>query len=109
MTTFICFVIAMTIVYLMKLLDGGFDLKELLAFILMVALLGSHVYLSAGKRAVYGLAVPAVIVISFFPVYKMTAPSGDELAFLILGYFIAVIGCVFIWYRVRKGNREDGL
>ena len=76
MTTFICFVIAMTIVYLMKLLDGGFDLKELLAFILMVALLGSHVYLSAGKRAVYGLAVPAVIVISFFPVYKMTAPSG---------------------------------
>lgn len=103
---FICFVIAMAVIYLMQLFDGGFDLKELLAFVLMVLLLGSHVYLSTGKRAVYGLAVPAVLLVSFIPVYKMTDPSGSELAFLILGYIIAVGSCIFIWYRARRDNHN---
>lgn len=50
MTMFICFVIAMLILYVMRVLMGGFDDKELLAYIIMIGILGSHVYLTTKKK-----------------------------------------------------------
>ena len=102
MTTYICFLIAMIILYVMKLLSGGFNLRELVAFLLMGVLLGSHVYLSTRKRAIWGIAVPVVLVISFFPVYTLISPNGIQLITLIIFYAIA-IGCsLFVWYKARR-------
>ena len=56
MTTFICFVIAMVILYIMRLLTGGFDITELTSYLLMVLLLGTHVYLSTRKKVIYVIA-----------------------------------------------------
>lgn len=102
MTTYICFLIAMIILYIMKLLSGGFNLRELIAFFLMMILLGSHVYLSTRKRAIWGIVVPAVLMISFYPVYNLISPNGTQLIALIAAYVIA-IGCsLFVWYQARK-------
>lgn len=82
MTTFICFVIAMVILYIMRLLTGGFDITELTSYLLML-LLGTHVYLSTRKKVIYGIVIPIFIVVSFYPVYKLTNPAGITLAVLI--------------------------
>lgn len=104
MTTFICFVIAMIFIYIMRLFTGGFDVTELLSFFLMVALLGSHVYLSTRKKAIFGIIVPICIVASFYPVYKMMSPVGVALVILAGLYGIALGGCLYIWYKARKEN-----
>lgn len=102
MTTFICFMIAMVFLYIMKLATGGFDFTEFVSFLLMIILLGGHVYLSTRKKAIWGAVVPVVIVASFFPVYKLINPDGRTLIVLILLYAIALVSCLFIWYRARK-------
>lgn len=104
MTTFICFVIAMIFLYIMRLFTGGFDFTELLSFFLMMALLGGHVYLSTRKKAILGIIVPIFIVVSFYPVYKMISPVGITLVILIGLYGIALGGCLYIWYKARKEN-----
>lgn len=72
MTTFICFVIAVAFIYVMRLFTGGFNPTELLSFMLMIILLGSHVYLATRKKAIFGIVIPIVIVASFYPIYKLT-------------------------------------
>ena len=104
MTTFICFVIAMVILYIMRLLTGGFDITELTSYLLMV-LLGTHVYLSTRKKAIYGIVIPIFIVVSFYPVYKLTNPAGITLAVLIGLYIIALGSCLGIWYKARKSDK----
>lgn len=104
MTTFICFVIAIAIIYIMKLSTGGFDVKEFISYTLMVVLLGAHVYLSTRKKAIWGLIVPVVTVVSFYPVYKLINPDGFSLIMLILLYIIAFVCFLYIWYRARKDN-----
>lgn len=104
MTTFICFVIAMVFICIMRLLTGGFDVEELLSFILMIVLLGSHVYLSTRKKAIYGIAIPIFIVASFYPVYKMMNPVSTTLVVLIGLYVIVLGNCLYIWYKARKND-----
>lgn len=103
MTTFICFAIAMTILCFMKVLTGGFHtMDEILTFVLMMVLLGGHVYLSTRKKAVYGSVVPILVVISFYPVYKLTAPAGAAVFILVGLYVITLAGFLAIWYKARK-------
>lgn len=78
MTTFICFVIAIVIIYVMRVFTGGFDITELVSFLLMIVLLGSHVYLSTRKKAIFGIVVPIFIIVSFYPVYKGRAINKSE-------------------------------
>lgn len=104
MTMFICFVIAMVFIYVMRLFTGGFDITELLSFILMMVLLGSHVYLSTRKKAIFGIVIPIVIVVSFYPVYKLMNPAGTTLVILIGLYAISLGGCLYIWYKARRTN-----
>ncbi len=104
MTTFICFVIAMVFIYVMRLLTGGFDMTELTSFLLMVVLLGSHVYLSTRKKAIFGIVIPIFIVVSFYPVYKMMNPVNTTLVALIGLYAIALGSCLYIWYKARKND-----
>ena len=104
MTTFICFVIAMAIIYIMRLFTGGFNATELLSFILMIVLLGSHVYLSTRKKAIWGIVIPVIIVASFYPVYKLINPVGTILVILIGLYAISLGCCLHIWYKARKTN-----
>ena len=104
MTTFICFVIAMVILYIMRLLTGGFDVTELTSYLLMLMLLGTHVYLSTRKKAIYGIVIPIFIVVSFYPVYKLTNPAGITLVVLI-GLYILTLGSLLgIWYKARKSD-----
>ena len=105
MTTFICFVIAMVILYIMRLLTGGFDVTELTSYLLMVLLLGTHIYLSTRKKAIYGIVIPIFIVVSFYPVYKLTNPAGITLVVLIGLYTIALGSCLGIWYKARKSDK----
>ena len=102
MTTFICFVIAMAIIYIMRLSTGGFNATESLSFILMIVLLGSHVYLSTRKKAMYGIIVPLLIIVSFYPIYQLTNPTGTTLILLIGLYAISLGCCLYIWYKARK-------
>lgn len=104
MTTFICFVIAMVIIYAMRLLTGGFDKTELISFLLMVVLLGSHVYLSTRKKEIFGIVIPIFLVVSFYPVYKVIKPEGTALVVLIGLYVIALGSCLYIWYKARKND-----
>lgn len=99
--TFICFVIAMVFLYIVKLFTGGFDLTELMSFVLMVILVGTHVYLSTKKKFL-GIVIPIFIIISFYPVYKMVSPTDIELISLVVAYIIALGSCIFIWYKARK-------
>lgn len=104
MTTFICFIIAMVIIYFLRLLTGGFDFNELLSFLIMMGLLGSHVYLSTRKRAIWGMVIPLVILASFYLIYRWMKPEGSTLVILIMLYAIA-FGCtLYIWYKARKNH-----
>lgn len=106
MTMFICFVIAMLILYVMRVLMGGFDDKELLAYIIMIGILGSHVYLTTRKKAIYGIIVPLFLIATFYPVYKLIDPVGNTRLILVFAYTIA-IGCsLYIWYKARKNIDE---
>lgn len=104
MITFICFVIAMVFIYVIRLFTGGFDIKELLSFLLMMVLLGSHVYLSTRKKAIFGIVIPIFVIASFYPVYKMMNPIGTTLIVLIVLYLVAFGGCLYIWYKARKSD-----
>lgn len=92
----------MVFIYTMRLFTGGFDATELLSFLLMIVLLGSHVYLSTRKKAIFGIVIPIVIVASFYPVYKLMNPVGATLVILIGLYAISLGCCLYIWYKVRK-------
>ncbi|MCR1839217.1 hypothetical protein [Murimonas intestini] len=105
MTTFICFVIAIVIIYVMRVFTGGFDITELVSFLLMIVLLGSHVYLSTRKKAIFGIVVPIFIIVSFYPVYKMMNPVGTTFLVLVVLYMIALGSCIYIWYKARKNNK----
>ncbi|MBS7009255.1 hypothetical protein [Anaerostipes sp.] len=102
MTTFKCFIIGIAILYIIQLFSGGFDFKESLSYIIMIALLGSHVYLSTRKRAFLGIIVPLLLILSFYPVYKTINPAGKKLMILIGGYLIAIGCCLYIWYKAGK-------
>lgn len=106
MTTFICFAIAMAILYIMQVFSGGFDFEELLSFIIMMALLGGHVYLSTRRKAFLGGVIPILLILSFYPVCKMINPVGSQLFILIGGYLVAIGCCLYIWYKARKDNRK---
>ncbi len=106
MTTFIYFIIAMVILYIVKLLISGFDITELISYLIMAVLLVSHVYLSTRKKAILGIVIPIFFVISFYPVYKLINPVGATLVVLI-GSYVITLGCFFgVWYRARK-NKDD--
>lgn len=106
MTTFICFAIAMAILYIMQVFSGGFDFEELLSFIIMMALLGGHVYLSTRRKVFLGGVIPTLLILSFYPVCKMINPVGSQLFILIGGYLVAIGCCLYIWYKARKDNRK---
>ncbi len=102
MTIYICFVIAMIFIYIIELLNGGFKLKEFLAYFIMMALLGAHVYFTTRKKALWGIIVPTFIVVSFYPVNKLINPVGVENIVLIGLYLIVFILTLFIWYKARE-------
>lgn len=104
MTTFICFVIAMVIIYIIMIFTRGFDLNTSLSFLIMIALLGSHVYLVTRKKSIWGMIVPLIIVLSFYPVYQLTKPVGTTLVIFIGLYIIALGSLLYIWYKARKDN-----
>lgn len=104
MTTFICFIIAMVIIYIMMLFTNGFDITTLLSFLIMFILLGAHVYLVTRKKVIWGIVVPLLILISFYPVYKLLNPVGITLIVLVGLYAIAFGCCLYIWYRARKSK-----
>ena len=104
MTILICFAIAMVFIYVIRLFTGGFNITELLSFLLMIILLGSHVYLSTRRKAIYGIVIPIFIIASFYPVYKIMNPVGITLFVLIVLYMIALGSCIYIWYKARKSN-----
>ncbi len=105
MTTYICFIIAMICIYIFELLDGGFDLKDCIAYFIMLVVLGAHVYLSTRKKALWGIVIPIVIVISFYPVYRIIKPIGSELLVLIGLYFITIVSTLYVWYKARKSDK----
>ena len=70
----------------------------------MMVLLGSHVYLSTRKKAIFGIVIPIVIVVSFYPVYKLMNPAGTTLVILIGLYAISLGCCLYIWYKARRTN-----
>lgn len=106
MTMFICFLIAVVLLYIMRLLNGGFDLTELLSFLMMIVLLGSHVYLVTRKKAIWGIVIPIFIVASFYPTYKLIDPVGEMFVLLIVLYLIVLGSCLYIWYKARKNNSK---
>ena len=107
MKNFICFVIAMALIYIIKFVTGGLDAEGFLSYFLMVALLGSHVYLSTRKRAIFGIVIPIVTVASFYPIYQHMHPTSIKLAVLI-GMYVIVLGMLFfIWYQVRKNDNRS--
>lgn len=106
MTTFICFLIAMAVIYIVMLCTNGFDLNTSLSFLIMFILLGSHVYLVTRKRAIYGIIVPVFIIVSFYPVYQLINPAGTTLILLISLYAIALGGCLYIWYKARRDHSK---
>ena len=106
MTTFICFLTAMIFLYIIRLLIGGFNSAELLSFFIMTALLGTHVYLSTRKRAVFGIVIPLCIAASFYPIYQLLSPDKITSIVLIGLYVIALGSCLYIWYRARKDNNS---
>lgn len=55
----------------------------------MIILLGSHVYLSTRRKAIYGIVIPIFIIASFYPVYKIMNPVGITFFVLIVLYMIA--------------------
>ena len=69
MTTFICFLIAMAVIYIVMLCANGFDINTSISFLIMFILLGSHVYLVTRKKSIYGIIVPLLIIVSFYPIY----------------------------------------
>lgn len=92
----------MAFLYMMKLFTGDFDMIELLSFLIMMVLLGGHVYLSTRKKAVYGIVVPVFIAVSFYPVYKLIEPNGTAF-FLLIGLYVIALGCCLgIWYNAEK-------
>ena len=104
MTILICFAIAMVFIYVIRLFTGGFNITELLSFLLMIVLLGSHVYLSTRRKAIYGIVIPIFIIASFYPVYQIMNPVGITFFVLIVLYMIALGSCIYIWYKARKNN-----
>ena len=107
MKNFICFVIAMALIYIIKFVTGGLDAEGFLSYFLMVALLGSHVYLSTRKRAIFGIVIPIVIEASFYPIYQLMHSTSIKLAVLI-GMYVIVLGMLFfIWYQVRKNDNRS--
>lgn len=104
MTILICFAIAMVFIYVIRLFTGGFNTTELLSFLLMIVLLGSHVYLSTRRKAIYGIVIPIFIIASFYPVYQIMNPVGITFFVLIVLYMIALGSCIYIWYKARKSN-----
>ena len=104
MTILICFAIAMVFIYVIRLFTGGFNITELLSFLLMIILLGSHVYLSTRRKAIYGIVIPIFIIASFYPVYKIMNPVGITFFVLIVLYMIALCSCIYIWYKARKSK-----
>lgn len=104
MTILICFAIAMVFIYVIRLFTGGFNITELLSFLLMIVLLGSHVYLSTRRKAIYGIVIPIFIIASFYPVYQIMNPVGITFFVLIVLYMIALGSCIYIWYKARKSN-----
>ena len=65
MTILICFAIAMVFIYVIRLFTGGFNITELLSFLLMIILLGSHVYLSTRRKAIYGIVIQYLLLRRF--------------------------------------------
>lgn len=104
MTILICFAIAMVFIYVIRLFTGGSNITELLSFLLMIVLLGSHVYLSTRRKAIYGIVIPIFIIASFYPVYQIMNPVGITFFVLIVLYMIALGSCIYIWYKARKSN-----
>ena len=88
----------------MRLFSGGFNATELLSFLIMIALLGSHVYLSTRKKAIFGIVIPLFIAATFYPIYQFITPVGTALIMLVVLYVIALGCCFYIWYKARKST-----
>lgn len=106
MTAFICFLIAMAVIYIVMLSTNGFDLNASLSYWIMFILLGSHVYFVTRKKAIYGIIVPVFIIVSFYPVYQLINPAGATLI-LLIGLYASALGCcLYIWYKARKDHSD---
>jgi len=103
---FLCFAIAIAILYFTRLLTGGFDQNSFLSFMIMIGLLGTHVYLTTRKKAVFGIIVPIFLVLSFYPVCKMTNPSKSQFIILSCFYIIALVCFLYICYKAREDYKK---
>lgn len=107
MTTLICFTIAMICILIINLLNGGFQAREFPAYIIMVILLGTHVYFSTRKKVLWGIVIPIFIALTFYPVYRIINPTGTEVIMLVGLYVIAFSLSLIIWYQARKNDKND--
>lgn len=65
----------------------------------------SQVYLSTRKKAIFGMVIPLLMMVPFYPVYKWINPAGTILILLIVLYVIAIGSCLYIWYKARKNDK----
>ena len=106
MTTLICFIIAMTILYFIELSDGGFNMDDFMAYLIAVAVLGLHTYFCTRKSAIWGAVVPILVLASFYPVYRLE-PTGSSLFMLICLYAIILVLCIYLWRDIRKKKTKE--
>lgn len=107
MTTLICFIIAMTILYFIELSDGGFNIDDLMAYLIAVVILGLHTYLCTRKSVIWGAVVPILVLASFYPVYRLIEPTGSSLFMLICLYAIILVLCLYLWRDIRKKKSKE--
>lgn len=107
MTTLICFIIAVTILYFIELSDGGFNTDDFMAYLIAVVILGLHTYLCTRKSAIWGAVVPILVCASFYPVYRLIEPTGSSLFMLICLYVILLVLCLYLWRGIRKKKSKE--
>lgn len=107
MTTLICFIIAMTILYFIELSDGGFNMEDLMVYLLTTAFLGIHTYLCTRKRAIWGIVFPIFVCASFYPVYQLINPTGSSLIILVGMYAIVLVLSLYLWRNIRRSDTKE--
>ncbi len=107
MKHFLNYLIVMTLLYIFMVMQNGFDSDTTLSFIVVLVILGGHVYLITRKHAILGIIIPSVIAISIYPAYQIISPKGAEIVVFVALYVITEVQAIWIWRIVRKDMKSE--
>lgn len=102
--------IVLILVFLFHLLNYGFDAENSAYYIAycigLIAALILHCYLSTKKLAL-GCVVPVLLLLSFYPVYRIIRPDEDTLVLLVMFYIGLLTFFSYIWFEIRKDINKE--